>query len=148
MARGRSPKLSVVSTGKIGKDKIKEKKEFEKKIRAKSDLKPPKWLDKRGKEEFERVVKEVQNTEMNLLDNLDLSVLAIYSQAYSQYIMITEELRDMDIELRPKYYRLQKIQVETIMQCSGKIGLAISDRLRLGPPKGEEKPDNPFLQFL
>ena len=81
MARGRSPKLSVVSTGKIGKDKIKEKKKFEKKIRTKSDLKPPKWLDKRGKEEFERVVKEVQNTEMNLLDNLDLSDLAMHERA-------------------------------------------------------------------
>lgn len=148
MARGRPPKLSVVSTGKIGKEKIKEKKEFEKKIKTKCDLKPPTWLDKDAKKEFKRVVKELQDTELNLLDNLDLSVLAIYTQAYSQYIEITKGLREMGMHLKPKYYRLQKMQVETIMQCSGKLGLAISDRLRLVVPKGDKKEDNPFLKYI
>lgn len=149
MARGRPPKLSVVTSKHLTKEEKAHREEVEKKLKTKCDLKPPAWLDKDAKKEFKRVVKELQDTELNLLDNLDLSVLAIYTQAYSQYVEITKELREMDLELKPKYYRLQKMQTETIMQCSGKLGLAISDRLRLVVPKQEEKKDvNPFLKYI
>ncbi len=147
MARGRPPKLSVLSTGKIGKEKIKEKQEKESKLQAKCNLKPPTWLSKNAKTEFNRIVKALEDVEFNLIDNLDLSILAIYAQAYSQYLDLTEEIKNGDPDELPKLYRNQKMQIDIILQCSSKLGLAISDRLRLVVPT-EKKETNPFLQFL
>ena len=42
----------------------------------------------------------------------------------------------------------QEKYVKQIMQCSSKLGLAVTDRLRLVVPKKEEKKENKFLQYL
>lgn len=147
--RGRPPKLSVVSTGKIGKEAKLQKEIKESKIKVNSNLKPPTYLSAIAKKEFKRVVKE--SNSLDLLDNLDLAFLVIYAQAYSEYIEITDKIKEEDLysKDRARLYRLQKMQIETIMQCSGKLGLAISDRLRLViPDSTEKKEENPFLKYL
>ncbi len=148
MGQGRPPKLSVVTKKHLTKEEKEQRKKLEKKIQTDCNLEPPTWLNDLAKTEFNRVVNAIKDTEFNLLDNLDLSILAIYAQTYSQYLNITEQLQNAETEEIHKLYRLQKMQIETIMQCSNKLGLAISDRLRLVLPKKEEKPSNPFLQFL
>lgn len=149
MARPR--KIVDISTGKIGKDKIKSRKEQEKKIKIdRGELTAPKWLKKQGQEEFERVVKEAEK--INLLDNLDLSVLAIYANAYTSYIDLSEAIRkngyttengrvSPEVNAQDKY-------VKQIMQCSTKLGLATTDRLKLIVPTKEESETNKYLKYL
>ena len=148
MGQGRPPKLSVVSKKHLTKAEKEAREKAENKIKTKAELLPPSFLDIEAKREFKRVVDALNATELNLLDNLDLSILAIYAQSYAQYVNITKQLRTADADEIHKFYRLQKMQIETIMTCSNKLGLAISDRLRLVIPKTEETPKNPFLQFL
>lgn len=155
---GRPPKLSVVSSGKIGKEKKLQREIAESKLKVARDLKPPTWLSKDAKKEFKRIVKESEPLE--LIDNMDLSVLAIYCESYATYIEITNKLNGSSItdidddanlivnECAKDLIKLRKIQVDTIMQCSSKLGLATSDRLRLVIPKSEEKESNPFLKYL
>lgn len=155
---GRPPKLSVVSTGKIGKEKKLQREIAESKLKVKRDLKAPAWLSREAKKEFKRVVEESEPLE--LIDNMDLSILAIYCDAYSTYVDATKKinefgLTDVDDEGRrfikeesKDLIKIRKMQVDTIMQCSSKLGLATSDRLRLVIPKSEESTTNPFLKYL
>ena len=75
------PKKSIlVSTGKIGKEQIKNRQEQEEKIkvgREGLERGAPEWLDEEAAEEFSRVVSEARA--IDLFDNLDLSILAIIS---------------------------------------------------------------------
>jgi hypothetical protein len=45
-----------------------------------------------------------------------------------------------DVQAQQKY-------IDTIMKCSSKLGLSISDRLKLIVPIQDEKPKNKFSQF-
>lgn len=154
MTAGRPPKLSVVSTGKIGKEKKKQREIAESKLKVKRDLHCPDWLTPEGKKEFERIVEESEPLE--IIDNMDLTFLAMYSDAYANYTKIANLIReqgftDEENNLNKNAYDLVKLQdryKNTILQCSSKLGLATSDRLRLVIPKGEEKPENPFYKFL
>lgn len=155
---GRPPKLSVVSTGKIGKEKKLKREIAESKLKVARDLKPPTWLTKDGKKEFKRVVKESEP--LQLIDNMDLSILAIYCDAYSTYLSATNKLSDMNLtvldeegmvalnDTAKELLKIKKTQVDIIMQCSSKLGLATSDRLRLVIPHTEETEVNPFLKYL
>ncbi|SFE88129.1 phage terminase small subunit P27 family [Peptostreptococcus sp. D1] len=155
---GRPPKLSVVSTGKIGKEKKLQREIAESKLKVKRDLKAPAWLSKEAKKEFKRIV--VESEPLELIDNMDLSILSIYCDAYSTYVEVTKKINDFGFtivddegntfvkEETKDLIKIRKMQVDTIMQCSSKLGLATSDRLRLVIPKSEESTTNPFLKYL
>lgn len=153
MARPR--KTTATSTGKIGKEKIKEKQEQEERIKIdRENLTAPTYLTEKAKAEFERVVREAKKIE--IFDNLDLSILAIYSSAYAQYLEITEEIQKMDQAYRyitednkisPLINAQDKI-IKQIMTCSSKLGLATTDRLKLIVPKKEEGTTNKYLKYL
>lgn len=153
MARPR--KTTATSTGKIGKEKIKERQEQENKIKLDNkNLKAPAYLSETAKIEFTRVVEEA--SKIDTLDNLDLSILAIYSSAYAQYLEITEEIQNMgqgfryvtaDNKISPLINAQDKI-IKQIMTCSSKLGLATTDRLKLIVPKKEESETNKYLRYL
>lgn len=155
---GRPPKLSVISSGKIGKEKKLQREIAESKLKVARTLKAPSWLSKDSKKEFKRIVKESEP--LGLIDNMDLSILAIYCDAYATYVDITSKINESRItEIDEDYnqvvnacvkdlIKLRKVQVDTIMQCSSKLGLATSDRLRLVIPKSDEAETNPFLKYL
>ena len=153
MARPR--KTMATSTGKIGKDKIKERKAQEKELKLdKLDLLAPGYLTTVGRTEFTRVVEEAKK--IDILDNLDLSVLGIYANAYSQYVEITQELQQTDKATRyvtddnkisPLINAQDKV-IKQIMSCSSKLGLATTDRLKLIVPQKEETKDNKYLRYL
>lgn len=153
MARPR--KTMATSTGKIGKDKIKERQAQEKELKLdKLDLLAPGYLTKVGRVEFTRVVEEAKK--IDILDNLDLSVLGIYANAYSQYVEITQELQQTDKATRyvtgdnkisPLINAQDKV-IKQIMSCSSKLGLATTDRLKLIVPQKEEPTDNKYLRYL
>ncbi|MET3616739.1 P27 family predicted phage terminase small subunit [Peptoniphilus olsenii] len=153
MARPR--KTMAVATGKIGKDKIEQRRKQEQQLKLDRDgLTPPPFLNLVGSAEFIRVVDEAGK--VDLLDNLDLSVLAIYCNAYSQYTEITKQLQESEFEYRymtdngkvsPLINAQDKI-VKQIMSCSTKLGLATTDRLKLIVPTKEESTTNKYLKYL
>ena len=147
---GRPRRPASISKQKMGKEERLRSQMDEEKIKVgREELTAPEWLDDEAKEEFLRVVEETG--EINLLDNLDLSVLAIYCNAYSCYRQLTELIRqkgfrhggasDSDISKQEKY-------VKQILQCSAKLGLATTDRLKLIVPAPEETKKNKFLKYL
>ncbi len=156
---GRSRKMTIVSTGKIGKEAIAKKAAQEKKIKlARDALAPPTWLDDEAQAEFKRVVDEAGK--IDILDNLDLAVLAIYANAYSKYVAMTCYINKNGVtgeretaygiyEVVSPYVLAQEKFVKQIMMCSTKLALATTDRLKLiVPTAGEEKPENKFLRFV
>lgn len=160
MAAGRPRKVIDISTGKIGKAKRTARKENEKKLKLPRDaLLPPQWLDEEGKEEFIRVVDECEK--IDILDNLDRSILAIYANAWSRYIKIAMHIQDGDygeIGYREnKYGRYETVSpyleaetkyVRQIMDCSAKLGMATTDRLKLVVPVKQDKAVNKYLKYV
>ena len=114
----------------------------------------PDFLDELGKEEFYRVVEET--AKIDVLDNLDLSILAIYCNAYSQYIEVNQQIRNTMPALRyndkgrsSPLLTIQDKLVKQIMSCSSKLGLATSDRLKLIVPADlAENKENKFLKYV
>lgn len=149
---GRSRKIIAVSTGKIGKKAIEERKKQEEKIRlTREELKAPEWLPIEAQLEFQRVVRETAKIE--ILDNLDLGILAIYCNAYYCYTEITKKINslmieDIDNKQLSIFNNIQEKYVKQIMQCSTKLGLATTDRLKLVVPVKEEKKENKFFKYL
>lgn len=155
---GRKRKVVDISTGKIGKQAIKNRQEQEKKLKlGREHLEAPEWLSCEGKEEFERVVTEAGK--INLLDNLDLGFLAIYCNAYSCYQDVTEKIscngylgkrrtaNDVYDTVHPLLV-VQEKYIKQIMQCSTKLGLATTDRLKLIVPTKEETKENKFIELI
>ncbi|MCY8988008.1 phage terminase small subunit P27 family [Bacillus atrophaeus] len=63
--------------------------EYEKKMKMRSEnIKAPSWLDKEGKKEFKRV--SALLSEVEIITEADISMLAAYCNAYSQYIAISK----------------------------------------------------------
>ena len=155
---GRTHKVVAISTGKIGKTKRAARAQQEKKIKlARDALAPPNWLDETAAAEFSRVVDEAGK--IDLLDNLDLTVLAIYANAWSRYSIVTQHIQDDGdtatretkfdtYEVVSPYLSAQERYVKQIMQCSTKLGLATTDRLKLIVPVKEDKAVNKFIKYM
>ena len=150
------PRKTLAATKKnLTKAEIEQKQEQEERIKIdRENLTAPNYLTEKAKAEFERVVREAKKIE--IFDNLDLSILAIYSSAYAQYLEITEEIQKMDQAYRyitednkisPLINAQDKI-IKQIMTCSSKLGLATTDRLKLVVPKKEEGTTNKYLKYL
>ena len=114
-------------------------------------------MSKAAKEEFERIVFEAGK--VNILDNLDLGILAIYCNSYDSYVNVSKKLQkegpvcyketaNGEIEIINPLINVQEKYVKQIMQCSTKLGLATTDRLKLVVPIREEPAENKFITLL
>lgn len=157
MARPR--KVVDISTGKIGKKEKANRKEQEAQLKLNRDeleCDAPDWLDEDGKEEYTRVVREAGK--INILDNLDRGVLAIYANSYSMYVSAARKVRRSGNKLvvagqkgkdvPTPYIAIMSEAAKQIMACSAKLGMATTDRLKLIVPTKEEKSVNKFLKYL
>ena len=157
MARPR--KVIDISTGKIGKAKRSARQENEKKFKLPRDaLAPPDWMeDERAREEFMRVVTEC--AKIDILDNLDLAILAIYSNSYANYVQASNYINTSGpivfkenaygkYQAESPWVDIQAKYAKQIMQCSTKLGMATTDRLKLVVPVKEEKAVNKYLKYL
>jgi P27 family predicted phage terminase small subunit len=154
MARPR--KVVGISTGKIGKQAKmnREVQENQLKLSRKNlESGAPEWLSDIAAVEYNRVVYEAGK--INLLDNLDLAVLAIYADNYSTYIESAEAIQESGTVTMGKfgpaaspYIMIRDKAATQILKCSAKLGLATTDRLKLIVPTKEEKSVNKFLKYL
>lgn len=153
---GRPRKIVDISTGKIGKQEKLNRKIQEEQIkldRAQLESNAPSWLDETAAQEFNRVVAEAKK--INLWDNLDLVVLAIYADNYSRYIAALKDVREHGLTATSRgaftvspYVDIADKAATQILKCSTKLGLAITDRLRLIIPQKKAEKKNEFLEFL
>lgn len=153
---GRTRKIVDISTGKIGKQEKFNRKIQEEKLRLDRQALEdgaPQWLSTAAAEEFNRVVLEAKK--INLYDNLDLSILAIYADCYARFVEASEYLREHgstitvgDKEFASPYVAIADKLMTQILKCSTKLGLAVTDRLKLIVPTKEEKSVNKFLEFI
>ena len=153
---GRPRKIVDISTGKIGKQEKLNRKIQEEQIkldRVQLESNAPSWLDETAAQEFNRVVAEAKK--INLWDNLDLVVLAIYADNYSRYIAALKGVREHGLTATSRgaftvspYVDIADKAATQILKCSTKLGLAITDRLRLIIPQKKEEKKNEFLEFL
>lgn len=155
MAKGRK----VVSMMKkhLTKAEINQRKEQEARYKAGRDqlMSPPKWLSPIAVREFNRIV-EIAN-DVDFLDNLDVSILAVYCSSYAQVIDAEAHLQAEGAVIvnalnRPvvnPYVGVRDKAEQKMIQCSAKLGLATIDRLKLmAPEKPEKKKENKFVEFL
>lgn len=151
---GRPRKVVNMQTAKMGKKEKLNRKIQEEKIKLdRAGLEPPSFLSAKGKKEFKRVVEEAGK--IDLLDNLDLSILAIYCNSYSNYIEISRQIEKKEPDMRfasegriNPLINAQEKYAKQIMQCSTKLGLATTDRLKLIVPTKEEAQTNKYLKYL
>lgn len=153
---GRPRKVIDISTGKIGKkEKINRKIQEEKIKVGRTELEngAPKWLSPEAAEEYNRVVSEAKA--INLFDNLDLAILAIYADCYARYIKASHLAQEHGLTATSRgaftvspYVEVMDKAATQILKCSTKLGLAVTDRLKLIVPTREEKSVNKFLEYL
>ena len=150
MPSGRNKKPLALQKGNLTIEEKEARAEAEEKFLKgnTNQLKPPKWLDSEAKREFNRIVKELKALEV--VQNLDLTVLAVYCNAYSNYVKLTEAIdRNGAIEtyinkagaennVVSASVQAQHKYIDVIFKCSTRLGLSVSDRLKLIVPKEDE----------
>lgn len=152
---GRPRKVVSMSTGKVGKATKTQRAESEKALKVNTnELRAPDWLPDVAAVEFDRVVANA--AQVGMLDNLDLSILAIYADNYCRYIEASQQLAKKGHVTKAKsgyqmpspWVAILNQSAKNIFTCSGKLGLAVTDRLKLIVPVKEEKEVNKFIKFL
>lgn len=153
---GRTRKVVQFSTAKMGKQERLNRQVQEEKLkldRSALEAGAPDWLNETAAAEYNRVVSEAKA--INLFDNLDLTVLAIYADCYSRYIEAAKAAREFGLTAQSRgaftvspYVEVADKAATQILKCSTKLGLAVTDRLKLVVPTKEEKSVNKFLRYL
>ena len=153
---GRARKVIDMQIGNISKQKKMNRKMQEEKIKIDRDALmkgAPSWLSERAAAEYNRVVREAAAIDM--LDNLDMSVLAIYADNYDRYLDAAEYLQKNGQTYEGRggpvmspYVKIAESASNQIMKCSTKLGLATTDRLKLMVPEKESKEVNKFLKYV
>jgi P27 family predicted phage terminase small subunit len=152
---GRPRKVVSMSTGKTSKASKVARMESEKALKVNTnELRAPEWLPDLAAVEFDRVVDNAN--QVGMLDNLDLSILAIYADNYCRYIEASKQLAKKGPVTKAKsgyqmpspWVSILNQSAKNIFTCSAKLGLAVTDRLKLIVPVKEEKEVNKFIKFL
>lgn len=132
------------------------------KVTNRKKITAPEWLSFEARKEFNRVVKAFEEIEglNSLLSSLDTTTLAIYSDAFFNYVRLTKEIAEGDVvesytnkagatnTVINAKVQAQMKYIDVIMKCSSKLGLSLSDRLKLVIPTKDEKPQNKFSSFI
>ncbi len=166
MARPRQPIDLIAAKGRkhLTIEEYTERKQSEVTASA-DDVKPPAFLDKKEREKFEKLAKQL--IELKIMSNLDCDVLARYIRAETEYIRVTKQLQKIkflpdkksmvteEAQLAAAYAQynyLSKIQNRLMKACNEnarELGLTISSRCKLVIPKGkDEKPENRFMKHI
>lgn len=113
----------------------------------------PFWLDKVARSEWNALLKELK--ELDLMTNIDTDALAIYCDAYSQYVECTQVIREEGLMVEytnkavetnevPHPLLSKKIQIHNQMKSlATEFGLTPSSRAKLAMLEKEKEVD-PF----
>ncbi|MBS4762120.1 phage terminase small subunit P27 family [Carnobacteriaceae bacterium zg-ZUI252] len=107
---------------------------------AKNALKAPVWLGKIAKKEFNFIVKQTESIE--LLNNLDVHVLAIYCNTYEEYVKVSQRIAkdgpivaankaSETVEASHPLYVKQYQLLQSLKMLMTELGLSPSARTKL-----------------
>lgn len=112
---------------------------------------PPNFLDKVAKAEYKRIYPLLEELP---IASLDLALIVMYCQTYSNYIEASKQLaREKVVEtergskLSP-YYTIQRDSITAMNQIAPKLGLSLDSRMKVVTPKKEVKDIDPMESFL
>ena len=118
----------------------------------------PKWLSEIGKEQYELVVKQLQD--LNMLYKVDLKLIEAYANSMALHIEAEQSLRVhgrimvyKDDEGNPKHSQVVPMQtiskqsLEMALKIAQKFGLTPSSRSKISAPQKLEIKDNEFNFF-
>lgn len=112
---------------------------------------PPNFLDKVAKAEYKRIYPLLEELP---IASLDLALVVMYCQTYSNYIEASKQLaREKVVEtergskLSP-YYTIQRDSITAMNQIAPKLGLSLDSRMKVVTPKKEDKEKDPMSDFL
>ncbi len=151
MARQRKPLNE--QKGNITTEKKEELKITEERLKEFTPLQPtpPSYLDSIAKKEYKRIYPLLQQLP---IANLDLALVAMYCQTYSNYIQASKKLeREKVVEtergskLSP-YYTIQRDSITAMNSLAPKIGLTLDSRMKIVSPKPQEKEKDIMSDFL
>jgi|SRR5699024_7762853 len=114
-------------------EKLKRRAENEERLKMRSvNVKAPDWLDDIAKREFERVAKLLLDVE--LINEADVAHLALYCDAYSQYVGYKEEVENtglwIDDKPNPFIIRMRDAATQ-VRQFASDLGLSPQARAKL-----------------
>lgn len=139
------------------KEEINERKFQEEKSKVSRKLEAPDWLNVGAKKVFLEVVELINIVEV--LDDLDVSLLAIYSDSYNRvkelttlidfegYTIIKETKAGVVRVANPNLKSLKDMQ-KTVLDCAVKLGLNSIDRTKLVTYNPTEDDNDEFKEFM
>jgi len=152
---GRSAKPIVLqllegNKGKYSKAELQERMNRENAIKPKvNNIKAPNWLSPFAKKEFKKMVKEL--LEVELVTNVDVNALALYCDAYDNYVECTRIIQEegLMVEYTNKAAETNKVPhplltkqkglFEQMKSLSTEFGLTPAARAKIAIPKPVEK---------
>lgn len=131
----KSAKLQLLqgNPNKKNTNELKRRAEKEEKMKMSADhVVPPSWLSKTAKKEFERLSKLL--LEVELINNADVGHLAMYCDAYSNYISFKRQVKSkgMWVDGKPNPFILRMKDASSQMRSfASDLGLSPSARAKL-----------------
>lgn len=139
MARPRQPVDLLLYKGKknLTKEEIELRKSTE--VKAAADkIKPPSYLSKKLKTEFDEIANELLR--IGIMSNLDVDAVSRFILSRKMYVDITKQLmktKPLDEEFNSLLMNQDKL-FKQCRQSASDLGLTISSRCKLVIPKKEE----------
>jgi P27 family predicted phage terminase small subunit len=103
-------------------------------------LKPPEWLSEEALLIWKRIIR--QTKELELLDALDESMLAVYCDVYVQYSTLS-----LMLEKTPDDYKSQQALARLMSGYADKLGLTPAGRARLAKKVADKIVDEFASEF-
>ena len=111
----------------------------------------PEWLDKTAKKEWNRILPLIRELPVA---ELDLALLSMYCQTYSNYINATKQLEKEMVVVTERgsklssYYTIQRDSITAMNSIAPKLGLTVESRLKILEPKEPKENADPFEDML
>lgn len=160
---GRPRKIVRTQTSKMSKEERIQRQVQESKLKVSrlqlvEAAKKMTFANKAAKDEYIRIIDAAAAVE--LLDDMDLAYIKMYADAWGLYNMALKDIKQQGPTIRVETGQgnVRPIKnpavsamndyIKTMMQCSTKLGLATTDRLKLVVPEPDEAPVNRFIRFV
>lgn len=101
----------------------------------------PEWLDKTAKKEWNRILPLIRELPVAALD---LALLSMYCQTYSNYINATKQLEKEMVTVTERgtklssFYTIQRDSITAMNSIAPKLGLTVESRLKILDPSKEK----------
>ncbi|TGA95622.1 phage terminase small subunit P27 family [Sporolactobacillus shoreae] len=127
------------------KEQLNKRVENEKKLQMRAEnVKPPAWLPTAAKKEFKRLAELL--LEVELINEADIDHLALFCDAYAQYIQYTKEIKSMGLWVDGKSNPLimrKKDAAAQMRSFGADLGLSPSARAKLAIKlNGDDRDDD------